>query len=48
MKKTDRYIAMKAAKASQKEIDKAFKTKVKMTVFTWNGEVIQCFLRSTA
>ncbi|HQW21774.1 MAG TPA: transglycosylase domain-containing protein [Bacteroidia bacterium] len=39
MKKTDRYIAMKAAKASQKEIDKAFKTKVKMTVFTWNGEV---------
>lgn len=39
MKKTDRYIAMKAAKASDKEIDKAFKKKVKMTIFTWNGEV---------
>ncbi len=39
MKRTDRYIAMKAAKASDKEIDKAFKKKVKMTIFTWNGEV---------
>ena len=39
MKRTDRYIAMKAAKATQKEIDAAFKKKVKMKLFTWNGEV---------
>lgn len=39
MKRTDRYISMKAAKATDKEIDKAFKKKEKMTIFTWNGEV---------
>lgn len=39
MKRTSRYISMKAAKMSEKEIDKAFKNKEKMTVFTWKGEV---------
>ena len=39
LKHTDRYIAMKADKSTQKEIDKAMKKKVKMKVFTWNGEV---------
>ncbi len=39
MKRTDRYISMKADNASDKEIDKAFKEKVAMTIFTWNGEV---------
>lgn len=38
MKRTDRYIAMKANKATAKEIEKAFKTKTKMTIFTWKGE----------
>src|SRR5205085_8324910 len=35
----DRYLALKATNATKKEIDKVFSTKVKMTVFTWNGEV---------
>ncbi len=39
MKRTDRYISMKADNASDKEVDKAFKEKVAMTIFTWNGEV---------
>ena len=39
MKHTDRYMALKAAKATEKEIDKEFNTKTKMTVFTWNGDV---------
>ena len=39
MKRTDRYISMKADNASDKEIDKVFKEKVAMTIFTWNGEV---------
>jgi penicillin-binding protein 1A len=39
MKRTDRYIAMKAANASEKEIQAAFKKKVPMTIFTWKGEV---------
>ncbi len=39
MKRTDRYISMKAAKASDKEIEEAFKKKEKMTVFTWKGDV---------
>ena len=39
MKRTDRYIAMKAENASQKEIDEAFKKKVPMIIFTWKGEV---------
>ena len=38
MKHTDRYIALKANKASDKEIDKVFSKKIKMTIFTWNGD----------
>ncbi len=36
---SERFLALKAAKASQKEIDKVMNKKVEMTVFTWNGEV---------
>ncbi len=39
MKRTDRFISMKADNATEKEIDEAFKKKVPMTIFTWNGEV---------
>ncbi len=39
MKRSDRYIALKAAKVNDKEIDKIFKKKTDMTVFTWHGEV---------
>ncbi|MFM2207018.1 MAG: hypothetical protein RL213_993 [Bacteroidota bacterium] len=39
VKRSDRYIAMKAAGATQKEIDKAFAKKVKMRVFSWNGGI---------
>ncbi len=38
MKRTDRYHEMKTAGASKEEIDKAFNTKVPMTVFSWKGE----------
>ena len=38
MKHTDRYMALKANKASDKEIDKVFSKKIKMTIFTWNGD----------
>lgn len=39
MKRSDRYIAMKAGGATQKEIDKAFSKKVKMKIFSWKGEI---------
>lgn len=38
IKRSERYRVMKAAGASAKEIDAAFKKKVPMTVFTWKGE----------
>ena len=38
MTRSDRYRRMKADGASEQEIEKAFKTKVKMRVFTWNGD----------
>jgi len=37
-KRSDRYIQMKADGASAAEIDRAFKEKVPMTVFSWKGE----------
>ncbi len=39
MKHTDRYVAMKANKATDKEIEKVFSKKFKMTVFSWRGDV---------
>lgn len=39
MKQTDRYRAMKAAGATEEEIDQAFHTKVPMTVFSYKGDV---------
>ncbi len=39
MKRTERYQSLQAAKATKKEIDKVFKTKTKMTIFTWRGDV---------
>ncbi len=39
MKRSDRYIALKAAKASDKEIKKAFATKTRMTIFSWKGPI---------
>ncbi len=38
MKKSERYLTLKEAGASESEIKKAFDKKVKMTVFTWKGE----------
>ena len=38
MTRGDRYRRMKADGASEQEIEKAFKTKIKMKVFTWNGD----------
>ena len=38
MEKSDRYVDMKNAGMSESEIKKVFDKKVKMTVFTWNGE----------
>ncbi len=38
MTRSDRYRRMKADGASEQEIEKAFKTKIKMNVFTWNGD----------
>jgi len=39
MHRTDRYRSMKADGKTDEEIMQAFKTPVKMTVFTWHGEV---------
>ncbi len=38
MQRSDRYKRMKADGASEAEIEKAFKTKIKMKIFTWNGD----------
>lgn len=39
IKQSERYRVMKAMGASEEEIDKAFHTKVPMTMFTYRGEV---------
>jgi penicillin-binding protein 1A len=39
MKRSDRYRMMKAAGASDEEIKTAFNTKVKMKVFSYNGDI---------
>ncbi len=39
MKHTERYITMKANKATDKEIEKAFNKKEKTTVFSWRGDI---------
>jgi penicillin-binding protein 1A len=39
MKRSDRYIALKVAKASEKEIKKQFNTKVRMKLFSWKGDI---------
>ena len=39
MKRTPRYYSMKASKATEKEIEKSFNKKVKMTIFSWRGEI---------
>ena len=39
MKRSDRYITMKAAGASDKEIQKAFNKKTEMTIFSWKGPI---------
>jgi len=38
MKRSDRYIRLKAANASDDSIQKAFHTKIPMRIFTWTGE----------
>lgn len=38
MKRSDRYISMKKAGASEAEIKKAFAKKTEMTIFSWKGE----------
>ena len=38
VRQSERYRVMKAAGASQEEIDRAFNTKIEMTVFTYRGE----------
>ncbi len=38
MKRSDRYIRLKAANASDDSIQKAFHTKIPMRIFTWAGE----------
>jgi penicillin-binding protein 1A len=38
MKQSERYIGMKDAGKSEKEIEKAFRTKTEMTIFNWHGE----------
>lgn len=38
-KRSDRYHHMEKGGASKAEIDKAFNTKVKMTVFSWRGDI---------
>ena len=37
-KRSDRYLKMKAAGATDEQIDRVFNTKIPMTVFTWKGE----------
>ena len=39
MRQTDRYRMLKAGGASEEEIEKSFRTKVPMTVFTYHGDV---------
>jgi len=39
VKQSERYRAMKAAGATESEIDKAFRTPVRMTVFAYHGEI---------
>lgn len=39
MKRSDRYISMKAAGATPKEIEKAFAKKTEMKIFSWKGEI---------
>ena len=39
MKRTERYIALKDSGLSPKEIEKNFNKKVKMTVFSWKGDI---------
>lgn len=39
MKRSERYRVMKKAGASDAEIEKAFNTKIAMTVFSWKGEI---------
>lgn len=39
MKQSERYIALKAEGLSETQIEKIFKTKTEMTIFTWKGEV---------
>lgn len=38
MKQSERYIALKAEGLSETQIEKNFKTKTEMTIFTWKGE----------
>lgn len=38
MLRSDRYKRMKEEGATEAEIEKAFRTKIKMKVFTWNGD----------
>ena len=39
MKRSERYRKLKKAGKSEKEINKIFKTKVPMTLFSWEGEI---------
>ena len=39
MKRSDRYISMKKAGASDAEIKKAFAKKTEMSIFSWKGEI---------
>ncbi len=39
MRNSDRYRAMRKAKATDEEIEKAFNTKVEMSVFSYNGTI---------
>jgi penicillin-binding protein 1A len=41
MKQSERYQGMKAEGKSEAEIEKAFKTKIKMEVFSWHGDRTQ-------
>ena len=38
-KRSDRYIRMKSAGATAKQIDSAFAAKTKMTLFSWKGDI---------
>ena len=39
MKQSERYLKMKAAGISESEIESAFKTKIEMQVFSYNGDI---------